>query len=272
MKPMCLALRALLSAILVTGASASAGVIDLGDLVVNGNGSGSGPVGWGVSAFNGALYDNQTFAGSSGGPFHFIRTDGSGGSANLRYVDGVFVPDGRTQITSTGTQFPFPETNGVRWDAMRNAVGLFDSNLGHTLPLRLPDQPGVDRRGVGIHANNGLTYDLARLRADGYSFNAVRGVAGINYDALGDPSPSVEIWLIVDGQVIFDQPFRTIGGLTWRPFEFSLPANAERLTVAVTDLNESTDADHGVIADFALVPEPAAVLLALAVLAGARRR
>ena len=257
---------------LTLGAVASASIVDLGDITVGGNGAGSGPVGAGLSTGNGTIYDAHTYAGNSYGPFQFIRTDGSGGTANLPYVDGVFVPHGTSQITSAGLQFPFPDTNGKRWDAIRNAAAFVHSDTHVLYPIQLPDQPGVDRRGIGIHANNGITYDLARLRNDGYVFDAVSGIAGINYDALNDPSPSIETWIIVDGQVLFDQPFRTIGGLTYRPFNLTLPSNAQRLTVVVTDLNENTDADHGVIADFALVPEPAALLLVAVGLAAARRR
>ncbi len=259
-----------LAVTIVLGAAATANITDLGDIAVGGDGSGSAPIGTGVRSGDGTLVDSTTYGGSSYGPFGFHPTDGSNGSANLPYVDGVFVPRGSTVITSGGTTFQFPSTSGYRYDAIRNAAAVYDNYYQHTWPIQLSDQPGVDRRGVGMHSNNGITYDLADLRQDGYVFDGVHGVAGISDQALPNPSPSIEAWVIVDGVQQYHQTFLD-AGLTWEAFTVPLSANAQRLTIAITDHNHNNSADWGVFADLALVPEPNSVLL-LVVVAGLCRR
>jgi len=258
--------------IVFTAATAAAADIDLGDIGVGGDGSGSATPGLGLRITTATLLQPDQFGGSShySAPF-FKPTDGSGGSVDLPYVDGVFLPKGLTPIDSTGGTFYFPGTGGNRYDAIRNAFAVYD-NDGQPpglAPIQLDDQPGVNRRGLGIHANQGITYDLNALRNAGYSFSFVTGVAGLNFDTLLE-RPS-EVWVLVDGAQLFRQTF--FNGGEYCPFLIPVGPDDHFLSFACTDYNGTNSSDHGVVADaYLAVPEPASVLLVAAVVLLSRPR
>lgn len=242
--------------------ASGATIYDLGDIAVGGDGTGSAVPGLGLDTDTANFVPPDTFGGySTNAPF-FRPADGSGGSANLPFVDGVFVPRGVTQIDSTGRTFPFPSTGGGHFDAFRNAYAVFDRDVQppppRLIPIQLADQPGVNRRGLGIHSNSGITYDLAALRAAGAIFDAVRGVAGMNYDSVGTTG-KVVIWVLVDGVPLYQQEFPNSQG-TCEAFWLSLAPSDRFLSFVATDYSGSTQYDHSVIADAALVPEPTSLL------------
>jgi hypothetical protein len=251
--------------------SAKADPIDLSDMAVGGDGSGSAIIGTGLDIVTGQLVGPAAFGGSTHHNSSFFRaTDGSGGSANLPYVDGVFLPKGLSQIDTAGGVFYFPGTGGWRFDAIRHGAAVFDrdSNPPALVPIRLDDQPGVNRGGLGLHSNQGITFDLDAIRNAGHSFDAVTGVAGENFDT-GALRP-LEIWVLVDGQERFSHTFH-IGG-DYLPFTIDLTPSDRFLTFACTDYDGVNSSDHGVIADLSLIPEPASLVCLLAGLVLIRRR
>ncbi|MEW6249730.1 MAG: NPCBM/NEW2 domain-containing protein [Planctomycetota bacterium] len=255
------------SALAITAAGQS---IDLGDIAVGGNGYGSATWGLGLSVW-GQLVAPTVWGGNDFGSAEFVRTDGSNNTANLPYVNGVFRPVGLTPISSANNTFQFPDTNARRHDAIRNGASHFETAYGYLIPIRLDDEPGVDRPGLGIHSNQGITYDLDALRRAGYSFDAVSGVAGLNWAAWHAPQATVEVWVLVDGQQRFRQAFLATG-LHSERFRIPLSPTDRYLSFACTDFDLNPYGDHGVIADAALVPEPAGFLLAAFCLALLRLR
>lgn len=231
-------------------ASATEIHLRLGDLVAGGNGCGLAPVTQGINPRNGTLAKVNTFSGNGGTGPKFSAADGTGGKVNYPLIDGVFVAHNTTQIDTLGGTFAFPATaNGTTWDAIRNAVALVDS--GNTqIPMRLDDQPGVDRIGIGLHTNCGVTFDLAAIRAaNGASTLRVEGVAGLNWEACA--GADVEIWVLVDGVARFHQAF-LLGGNA-QAFSIPLTDNDRFLSIASTDQDVSDGCDHGVMADPILV-------------------
>jgi hypothetical protein len=242
--------------------SAKATLIDLGDLAVGGDGSGSAIVGRGIRVSDGHFIDPQTWAGWSLGAPYFRAMDGTGGSVDLPYVDGVFLAKQSTPIDTLGGHFTFPNTAAKMFDAIRNAAACYDSDNQPPLlrPIRLADQPTVNRRGLGIHSNGGITFDLAAIRNRSEIVDGVHGVAGLGYEAVGSSS-RIEIWILVDGQMQFHQSFFGNSGVSYASFQIPLDDSDRFLTFATTDYNSSTFFDHGVIADAVLTPEPASLLL-----------
>lgn len=222
----------------------------LGDLIAGGDGCGAKPT-LGINPRDGKVSAASTFAGSGSGVPSFKACDGTGGKANYPFIDGVMTLNGTSVIDSLGGTFAFPPTgNASTWDAVRNNLALIDSGPVLTV-IRLDDQPGVDREGVGIHASAGVTFDLAAIRAglSGASTLRVAGVAGLNYESC--VNANVEIFVIVDGASRYQRTF-SFGG-DHQAFSVALSDSDRFLTLACTDQNQSNGCDHGVFADAILV-------------------
>ncbi len=125
----------------------------------------------------------------------------------------------------------------------------------------------MNRPGLGLHSNQGITYDLDALRNAGYSFALVTGVAGHNFDT-GANRP-LEIWALVDGEQLFRQTF--YNGGEYSSFSIALQPTNHFLSFVCTDFNGANNSDHGVIADLSLIPEPASLVCLLGGLALIRR-
>lgn len=223
--------------------AARADDLDLGDMVVGGDGTGTGQVGAGMRITTATLVPPTTWGGWNIPGALFTPT------AQLPFVDGLFLPDETTQIDSSGATFDFPDTEGSRYDAIRNAAAMYSGQLNLLRPIQLPDQPGVERRGIGIHANAGITYDLDAIRAAGNRPRAVEGVAGLNND---NSRAAIEAWILVDGELRFHAQF-TGSGKRVMPFSILLAPRDRFLTFASTDFNREPVADHAVFADAVLV-------------------
>lgn len=223
----------------------------LGDIVGGGDGCGIAPTARGINPRDGKLAKENAFAGSGGVGPTFKAADGVGGKVNYPLVDGVMNINGTSQIDSLGGTFAFPATqNATTWDAIRNDVALLDGG-GAPLAMQLNDQPGVDRGGIGLHTNCGVTFDLAAIRAQygGAQLLRTEGVGGLNWEAC--TNANVDLWIVVDGALRFHQPFLYGGDF----MKYSIPlADTDRfLTIAGTDNNQSDGCDHGVVADAILV-------------------
>ena len=222
----------------------------LGDIVAGGDGCGLEPDEKGINPRNGNVANPGQFAGNGGTGPQFHPANGVGGNVNYQLVDGVFTAHGTSVIDTNGGTFAFPLTqSGTTWDAIRKDVALVDSG-GNTVVMQLDDQPGVNRDGIGMHTNCGVTFDLSRVRA-AYSASTLRveGVGGLNYESCS--SADVEGWVIVDGVEKYRETF-LLGG-NFKPFSIPLTDNDRFLTIACTDQDQSDGCDHGVMADTILV-------------------
>ena len=84
----------------------------------------------------------------------------------FEFVNGVFIPDGdngkaEIPVSSTGiTVTGLPKTSGKAWDMIRN---------GPVASQHSPELDGIDftrddHSLLGLHANAGITFDLAAMR------------------------------------------------------------------------------------------------------------
>ncbi|MFP6904675.1 MAG: DUF1553 domain-containing protein, partial [Verrucomicrobiota bacterium] len=150
------------------------------------------------------------------------------------FVDGVFVPDGgegraKIPVSSTGlTITGLPKTSGFAWDMIRNGPvasqhanthgGIDFTKDGHTL--------------LGLHANAGITFDLAAIRKasgmKGLRFTAQLGYFG----AVG--AYRADAWAFVDGKQVVAHPhLKREHGL--QQVDVALPETAGFLTLVSTD-------------------------------------
>jgi hypothetical protein len=204
----------------------------------------------GVSPRSGVAFPFDNHAGSGTTGAKFSATDGNGAKALLPHVDGVFTLDGKSKIASTGLEYPFPVTNGAfNVDAIRDGCAAIDSN-DWPVPILFDDQPGHDRRGLGVPGNSGITYDLVKLTAafPGAVALRVEGVLGVSAIA---PSAKLSFHVLCDGAPLLETTLDDPGD--YAPFSLGLPSNARFLTLAVADLLGLWDLDGAAFAELRLV-------------------
>lgn len=207
--------------------------IDLADVVGGGNGYGTGTFRNAIDVRN-AKVQTRDF-GKLGNVVmnRFAASD-------FKFVDGVFVPDGEDgmaeiPVSSTGiTISGLPRTSGDAWDMIRN---------GPVASQHSPELGGIDfTQGghtlIGLHANAGITFDLAAIREaiEGASseavsplrFNAKLGYFGASGNNFADA------WVFVDGEnVAAFKALRRDDGL--QAVDLPLPPTARFLTLIATD-------------------------------------
>lgn len=175
--------------------------LSLADLVGGGNGWGTGQSEIGIDPLTGKRVS-----------FRGVDREGTGDYVPLAsdpYIDGVFVPDGKTPqvVSSEGHIFEeCPETNNVFFAEIINGSGRQISQTIVEQPIcqlggrvyGTPDYPALF-----MHANLGITFDLDAIRADlpQQTIERFTADAGLSSD-ITRPG-NAEIRVLVDGEVRF---------------------------------------------------------------------
>ena len=201
--------------------------LNLADVVGGGNGFGSGNYRDGIDARN-AKVQTRDF-----GKLGNVVTNKFSPSA-FEFIDGVFIPDGQNgaaviPVSSTGiTITGIPTTSGNAWDMIRN--GPVASQHSHELD-------GIDftKKGhafLGLHANSGITFDLAAIRlASGH--DQLRFDAELGYFGADDGSYA-DAWIFLDGENVFEfKRLKRSDGL--QKLKVEIPAKTRFLTLVSTD-------------------------------------
>lgn len=168
--------------------------------------------------------------------------------STFEFIDGVFIPDGEDgkaeiPISSTGiTITGLPKTSGHAWDMIRN---------GPVASQHSPELGGIDftKDGhslLGLHANAGITFDVAAMRRvarlsessnesspDSESQATLRFTAKLGYfGAVG--GHRADAWVFVDGKQTAHFPkLKRDDGL--QNIEIDLPPSSRFLTLIATD-------------------------------------
>ena len=222
--------------------------LDLADIVGGGNGTGTGTKRQGLDSRDASVQTKDL------GRLDKVKTNHFA-AAKSEFIDGVFIPDGFggkgvIPISSTGlTVTGLPKTSGEAWDLIRNgpvasqyspvAGGIDFTKDGHSL--------------LGLHANAGITFDLAALRkasgADAMRFTAKLayfGQEGANY---------ADARLYLDGKKELE--FVKLGrkdGL--KGIDLVLPETARFLTLIATDGRDGFGHDQVGFGDPWIQPHP----------------
>lgn len=214
--------------------------LNLADIVGGGNGLGTGTYRDALDPRN-AKVQTRDF-----GNLGNIVTNNFSSSA-FEFIDGVFIPDGengdaKIPVTSTGiTITGLPKTSGKAWDMIRN---------GPVASQHSPELDGIDftkdgRSLLGLHANAGITFDVAAMRKvarlsdsnegslDLESRATLRFTAKVGYfGAVGNNI--ADAWVFVDGRKVAEfRKLRRDEGL--QEIDVELPTNARFLTLVSTD-------------------------------------
>lgn len=214
--------------------------LNLADIVGGGNGLGTGTYRNAIDPRN-AKVQTRNF-----GNLGNVVTNRFSPSV-FEFVDGVFIPDGdngkaEIPVSSTGvTVTGLPKTSGKAWDMIRN---------GPVASQHSPELDGIDftKDGhslLGLHANAGITFDLAAMRnvarlsesssktPDSESQATLRFTAKLGYfGAVGNNF--ADAWVFVDGRKVAEfRKLRRADGL--QRIDVELPASARFLTLVSTD-------------------------------------
>lgn len=190
-------------------------------------------------------------------------------------IDGVFTPTAEgaeVQIDSSRATFNFGANYGATWGPIwsrRHAPGLpvhaekgndfwGTQTLDGILKVVEESRYGI----VGLHSNAGLTIDLRAVRMlEGQAVaKFTTEVENLDNSASRPPQfaidyrPSVDFWILVDGQLKYDlRDFGKDGGRV--AVDIALGPNDRFLTLVSTDAGNSYSFDHLVLIDPELLIE-----------------
>lgn len=211
--------------------------IDLADIVGGGEGLGSGVFKQGIDPRSGKVESRPMGYLGNFRPNQFVRS-------NNRFIDGVFIPKGNGGVTKVivstkGTTVTgITGADGKAWDAIRNGP----VNQTHSTVLGGIDFTRDGKTLLGLHANAGITFDLAEVRkATGASelrFTSKVGYFGhLNNDAFANA------WIFLDGKVVTQfEKLKRADGL--KKVDLTLPTTSRFLTLISTDGGNSISMDQ----------------------------
>ncbi|MEQ9407175.1 MAG: DUF1553 domain-containing protein [Fuerstiella sp.] len=200
---------------------------DLADIVGGGNGLGTGTYRQGIDARTAKVQTRDFGALGNVITNRFAASD-------FGFVDGVFIPDGQDgdaeiTISTTGlTVSGLPKTSGMAWDMIRN---------GPVASQHSPELDGIDFTGdghslLGLHANAGITFDLAAFRTAAGGGD-LRFTSKLGYFGASG-SFHADVWVFVDGeQVMAFRQLQRDDGL--QDVQVELSSQARFLTLMATD-------------------------------------
>lgn len=167
--------------------------INLADIAGGGNGLGIGKVDMGINPVSGKVSESLVnHKGTAPNEYHPVPSN--------PYIDGVFIPNGRTSqiISSQGHVFQeCPISSGDWYINIINVMRILDSQ-------ETQEAAGSDswRPCLLMHANMGITYDLQAIR----SFlppqtKIVRLQSKLGVGTETDRPCNADFWIVVDGQL-----------------------------------------------------------------------
>lgn len=185
--------------------------VNLADIVGGGNGFGTGCLNAGID-YEGQIELLDTFT-SSDGPKNFVPVRSS------LFVDGVFIPNGFTQINSNGQTFEFESTNGRYWLGVLNGawhqIALTVKVPRHQLRLNGKEYGSLESPAIYLPSNQGVTFNLQAIRdftkMEIRRFTALCGLSETYRDYWDvmkqyphfPQEPTASFYVLVDGKVRF---------------------------------------------------------------------
>jgi len=233
--------------------------LDLADMVGGGNGRGTGVKGAGLDLRTGNVVKDKL------GDHRDIqvnrRQKPEWPDANApKFVQWIFLPDGKSpvQLANQVTVSNLPPTSGHAWDAIRNGPlnaqvstkldGVDFATAGHSI--------------LGLHANAGITFDLAEIRkASGFA--KLRLTAQVGFGAGPVAAATRADFSVFAGKELLFQKLKLRKDESAR-VDLALPTAAETLTLIATDGGDGIGHDLLFLGDARLSPDTDAQALAAA--------
>jgi hypothetical protein len=169
--------------------------LDLADMVRNGNGLGTGNSSIRLDPFKGFTYDQHFVCSVAENKYLVIK--------NHPFIDGVFIPDGETVVSSRGDVFKnCPITGGVYVNDLLASPtpGIFG---GRTVSFNGQEYSDRGKSCIVMHGNHGITFDLEAMRQTYHrSINRFATRIGIA-DFKEKQFSNANIYVLVDGRVCY---------------------------------------------------------------------
>ena len=167
--------------------------LSLADIVGGGNGLGTGTLDMGINPTSGKPSSEIEGRRAASNDYRLVPSN--------PYIDGIFVPDGRTPqiISSQGHLFrECPETSGLCCENIMNIVRNLD--LLVTQQGQIADVPV---QAISLHANMGITFDLQALRSllPGVNITRFKSQFGIRKWAVRLDASNADFGILVDGEL-----------------------------------------------------------------------
>jgi len=222
--------------------------ISLSDLVGGGDGTGTGKMRQGIDPRSGVVQARDFGDLGNVKVNQFTR-------AKVPFIDGVFIPEGQNgksviPVSSSGiTITGLPTTSGKAWDAIRN---------GPVASQHSPVAGGIDftkdgRSLLGLHANAGITFDLAAIR-EATGEKGMRLTAQLAYFGQ-EGTNTADVWVFLDGKKgLIRRGLTRKDGLV--AIDLPIAEGVRFLTLVATDGGNGYGHDQIGFGDVRLVPDP----------------
>jgi hypothetical protein len=199
----------------------------------------------GIDVRNGSITKDKL------GYFRDIQTNRLQKVENVPGVKWVFIPDGKGSVTvDFKTEVKgIPTTSGHFWDTIANhpISAQRSTKLGDT------DFATKAHSMLAMHANSGITFDLAKLREQsGLKAMRLTGLVGFGADTAAAASKA-DFTVFVDAELKFQKLQLRKDETT--ALDLEVPAKAKTLTLIATDGGDGIGSDLLFIGDPKLVPE-----------------
>ena len=225
--------------------------LDLGDMAVGGNGFGTAdPLYIGINADTGAYVSSRLATGVPEGNFiNPMPVDGFDGSDDNPFVNSVFVieTDVGQAINTESVPFDFePGDQDIGWEAIlsgREPGGDDFLEFG----VR-EDGTGIRfTAGLGVHASQGITFDLEEIRSE-HGSDAVQYVSAVAGELTSERNNagSVNTYIILtDEESVLETASFLGASNSGRFLQMAIPEDAVYLTFAVGSTGNGIGSDHG---------------------------
>lgn len=158
--------------------------------------------------------------------------------ANSKYIDGVFVPNGKSgpiQITSLGHTFECPDTSGIFTHEIAAYKGSLKNQQTTIPPVIINGQEVADEPILMLHSNVGITFDLQAIHQSLPQLN-ITSLKTIGMPMSGAKYPDLDFWVLVDGQIKYERKIAINDNDRGPvPFDVELKPEDRFLTLIVTD-------------------------------------
>ena len=204
--------------------------LDLADMVGGGNGRGTGTKGAGLDLRSGNVVKDKLGYHRDIQLNRLQKPEWPDANAP-KFVQWIFVPDGKAPvpIASKVTVSNLPPTSGHAWDAIRNGA----LNAQVSTKLDGVDFAAAGHSLLGLHANAGVTFNLAEIRkASGFA--KLRFTAQVGFGAGPTAAATRADFSAFAGKELLFQKLKLRKDESAR-VDVALPDAAETLTLVATD-------------------------------------
>jgi len=167
--------------------------LNLAELIGGGDGFGTGSTNCGIDPTTGKRTDIRTVDRYADNTYVVVPEN--------PFVDGVFVPNGKTPQTIS--------SRGHIFEACPETQGNYYTEIAYCPQFRVPDAElaaSLSRESsLLLHANLGITFDLDAVRSRLTRINITAFKAQLDISTLAPRIPHADTWVLVDGQLRYSK-------------------------------------------------------------------